>query len=146
MGAETLPVIDVAPLVAGGPPEPLAGVARQIETACREHGFFYVTGHGLSPGLLARLAEASAAFFALPHAAKMEIAMDRGGRAWRGYFPVGAELTSGQPDLKEGLYFGAELGNTDPRVRSGLPLHGRNLFPRQVPGLRAAVLTYIDTL
>ena len=47
-------------------------------------------------------------------AAKMEIAMARGGPAWRGYFPVGAELTSGQPDLKEGLYFGAELGDDDP--------------------------------
>ena len=43
--------------------------------------------------------------------------MERGGRAWRGYFPVGAELTSGRPDLKEGLYFGAELPADDPRVR-----------------------------
>ena len=146
MAADTLPVIDVAPLVAGGPPGPLADVARQIETACREHGFFYVTGHGLEPRLLARLAEASAAFFALPEAAKMEIAMARGGRAWRGYFPVGAELTSGQPDLKEGLYFGTELGDDDPRVRAGLPLHGRNLFPAQVPELREAVLAYLDAL
>ena len=35
--------------------------------------------------------------------------MERGGRAWRGYFPVGGELTSGLPDQKEGLYLGAEL-------------------------------------
>jgi isopenicillin N synthase-like dioxygenase len=141
----TLPVVDVAPLVT---PEParLAKVARQIEAACREHGFFYVTGHGVPPELPARLAAACAAFFELPPAAKMEIAMARGGLAWRGYFPVGAELTSGQPDLKEGLYFGAELGDEDPGVRAGLPLHGRNLFPRQVPELRAAVLAYIDAL
>jgi isopenicillin N synthase-like dioxygenase len=76
----------------------------------------------------------------------MEIAMARGGPAWRGYFPVGAELTSGRPDLKEGLYFGAELGDDDPRVRAGLPLHGRNLFPRQVPELRPAVLSYMGAL
>jgi hypothetical protein len=81
-----------------------------------------------------QLADASAEFFALPLADKLEIAMERGGRAWRGFFPVGAELTSGQPDLKEGLYFGAELPGDDPRVLAGLPLHGRNLFPRQVPG------------
>jgi isopenicillin N synthase-like dioxygenase len=62
-------------------------VARQIEAACREHGFFYVTGHGVAPDLLARLTEACVAFFALPQAAKMEIAMARGGPAWRGYFP-----------------------------------------------------------
>ena len=136
--------MDVAPLRSaslGGPrPAGLPEVARQIEAACREHGFFYVTGHGVAPDLLARLTEACAAFFALPQAAKMEIAMARGGPAWRGYFPVGAELTSGRPDLKEGLYFGAELGDDDPRVRAGLPLHGRNLFPRQVPELRSAVL------
>jgi isopenicillin N synthase-like dioxygenase len=144
--ARTLPVVDVAPLVAGGSPAGLAEVARQIEAACREHGFFYVTGHGVAPELLARLAAASAAFFELPLAAKMEIAMARGGPAWRGYFPVGAELTSGQPDQKEGLYFGAELAGGDPRVRAGLPLHGRNLFPRQVPDLRGAVLAYIDAL
>jgi len=115
--------VDLAPLLstqAAGSTD----VARQIEAACREHGFFYVTGHGVAPDLLARLANACAAFFALPQAAKMEIAMARGGPAWRGYFPVGAELTSGRPDLKEGLYFGAELGGDDPQVRAGLPLHG----------------------
>ena len=154
----SLPVIDVTPLLPpepGGPPEPgrppepaerPAGVARQIEVACREHGFFYVTGHGVPPELPQRLTTACEAFFELPLEAKMEIAMARGGPAWRGYFPVGAELTSGQPDLKEGLYFGAELGEEDPRSRAGLPLHGRNLFPRQVPGLREAVLEYIDAL
>jgi isopenicillin N synthase-like dioxygenase len=141
------PVVDVGPLLAVRPqPETAAEVARQIEAACREHGFFYVTGHGVAPDLLARLEHACAAFFALPEAEKMEIAMARGGPAWRGYFPVGAELTSGQPDLKEGLYFGAELPDDDPRVRAGLPLHGRNLFPAQVPGLRDAVLAWIDAL
>ena len=63
--------MDVAPLrstqAAGS-----AEVARQIEAACREHGFFYVTGHGVAPELLARLTRACAAFFALPQAAKME--------------------------------------------------------------------------
>ena len=142
-----LPVVDVSGLLAPQPaPGLLAEAARQIEAACREHGFFYVTGHGVPPDLQARLADACTAFFALPAADKAEIAMARGGPAWRGWFPVGAELTSGQPDQKEGLYFGTELGEQDPRVRAGLPLHGRNLFPRQVPGMRAAVLGYLDAL
>ena len=55
--------------------------------------------------------------------------MALGGRAWRGYFPVGGELTSGKPDLKEGLYFGSELRADHPRVRGGTPLHGANLLP-----------------
>ena len=149
-GSAALPVIDVGPLVNGAPGSAQratrAAVAEQIQAACRERGFFYVTGHGVSDGLLAELADASAEFFALPAADKLEIAMERGGRAWRGFFPVGAELTSGQPDLKEGLYFGTELPDDDPRVLAGLPLHGRNLFPRQVPRLGPLVLAYLDAL
>jgi isopenicillin N synthase-like dioxygenase len=145
-----LPVIDVAPMISPltgpAPAAARAGVAGQIQAACRERGFFYVTGHGVPARLLDQLADASAEFFALPLADKMEIAMERGGRAWRGFFPVGAELTSGRPDLKEGLYFGAELPGDDPRVRAGVPLHGGNLFPRQVPRLRPLVLAYIDAL
>jgi isopenicillin N synthase-like dioxygenase len=145
-GPGGLPVIDVAPLAGGGTAAACAAVAAQIQAACRERGFFYVTGHGVPAGLLHELTAAAAEFFALPAAAKMDIAMERGGRAWRGYFPVGAELTSGRPDLKEGLYFGAELPADDPRVLAGLPLHGANLFPPQVPRLRALVLSYLDAL
>jgi isopenicillin N synthase-like dioxygenase len=72
--------------------------------------------------------------------------MARGGRAWRGYFPLGGELTSGQPDHKEGLYFGAELSPEDPRARAGVPLHGPNLFPTGISGFREAVLAYIDAM
>jgi isopenicillin N synthase-like dioxygenase len=145
-GSAGLPVIDVGPLVGRAPAAVRAGVAGQIQAACRERGFFYVTGHGVPAGLVDQLADASAEFFALPLADKLEIAMERGGRAWRGYFPVGAELTSGRPDLKEGLYFGAELPGDDPRVLAGIPLHGPNLFPRQLPRLRPLVLAYLDAL
>ncbi len=141
-----LPVIDVGPLIGSGPAAARAAVAEQIQVACRERGFFYVTGHDVPAKLMEDLADATAEFFGLPMADKLEIAMERGGRAWRGFFPVGAELTSGQPDLKEGLYFGAELPGDDPRVLAGLPLHGRNLFPRRVPRLGPLVLAYIDAL
>ena len=133
-----LPVIDVSPLAGPAPAAARASGTAQIQAACRDRGFFYITGHGVPAGLLDQLADASAEFFALPLADKLEIAMERGGPAWRGYFPVGAELTSGRPDLKEGLYFGTELADDDPRVRAGLPLHGRNLFPRQVPQIGRA--------
>ncbi len=145
-GSDMLPVIDVGPLLGHGTSAARGDVAARIQAACRERGFFYVAGHGVPAGLLAELADASAEFFALPLADKMEISMAHGGRAWRGFFPVGGELTSGRPDLKEGLYFGAELPDDDPRVAAGLPLHGRNLFPSQVPRLRQLVLAYLDAL
>ena len=137
---ETLPVINVAPLIAG---DDATHVAQEIGAACRSLGFFYVTGHAISADTLSALDVASRKFFALPEAEKMKIAMARGGRAWRGYFPVGGELTSGKPDLKQGLYFGEELGADDARVRAGLALHGANLFPDAVPEIRPAVLRFM---
>ncbi len=141
-----LPIVDMSPLLRPDLNAEQDVLARTIAAACRAHGFFYVVGHGVDPRLLARLDAAARRFFALPVAQKEEIAMTRGGRAWRGWFAVGDELTSGVPDLKEGLYFGSELGPEHPRVRAGVPLHGANLFPAQIPELRPAMLAYIDAL
>jgi isopenicillin N synthase-like dioxygenase len=141
---EELPIVDIAPLLDRD--GDTASVAGAIDRACREVGFFYVVGHGVDPELRRRLDDLARAFFAMPDTEKADIAMARGGRAWRGWFPVGGELTSGVPDLKEGIYFGAELGPEDPRVRAGLPLHGPNLFPARPAGLRDTVLAYLDEM
>ena len=132
--------IDIAALRAG---DPDGSVGRAIDRACREHGFFTIVGHGLPPALERELQHAARAFFALPAATKQRIAMAHAGRRWRGYFPLGGELTSGTPDAKEGLYLGRELPDDDPRVIAGLPLHGANLWPAEVPALRPAVLAWM---
>lgn len=129
-------LIDVSALVTGRGDERAVGAA--IDAACRGDGFFGVVGHGLDPDLDARLDALAREFFALPDAEKAEVGMARGGRAWRGWFPVGGELTSGRPDRKEGLYFGAE------EEPDGRLLRGRNLFPAHPPELRTAVLATID--
>jgi polar amino acid transport system ATP-binding protein len=141
----TLPVIDVTALVADGD---RANVAAEIGSACRAHGFFYVVGHGVDEALCLRLEDLSRRFFAHDEATKMRWRMALGGRAWRGYFPLGAELTSGRPDWKEGLYLGTELPPSHPLVRAGTPLHGPNLLPDlpdlpDVAGLRETILDYI---
>jgi isopenicillin N synthase-like dioxygenase len=139
-----IPIIDVRELVAGT--EGGRAVAEQIGCACRESGFFYVVGHGVDEGLRDRLQTLSRKFFAQETETKLQIRMALGGRAWRGYFRVGDELTSGKPDQKEGLYFGAELPSDHPLVRVGTPLHGPNLFPTEPAALRATVLAYMAAL
>jgi isopenicillin N synthase-like dioxygenase len=143
MARDALPVIDIAPLRAPGDEDARRRVAERIGEACRRHGFFYIAGHGIDPALQVALRASSRTFFAQPIEEKLRIAMAHGGRAWRGYFPVGAELTSGLPDLKEGLYLGTELPPDDPRVQAGWPLHGANLWPEHPIGLRRAVLDYM---
>ena len=137
----SVPIIDIAARRDGS--RDLDGIGEELDRACCEFGFFYVTGHGVDAALSARLMTLAREFFSLPVEQKLAIAMAHGGRAWRGYFPVDGELTSGRPDRKEGIYFGSELGPDDVRVQAGVPLHGMNLYPA-IPGFRETLLTYID--
>ncbi|HEY2919511.1 MAG TPA: 2-oxoglutarate and iron-dependent oxygenase domain-containing protein, partial [Candidatus Binatia bacterium] len=139
-----IPIVNVNALVSGtgGRHE----VAARIGQACLDCGFFYVIGHGVNEDLQRRLEDVSQRFFAQDLETKLEISMARGGRAWRGYFPVGGELTSGKPDVKEGIYFGAELGDDHPQVQAGTPLHGPNLFPPNILQFREIVLEYVAAM
>lgn len=134
----TVPIVDISqdPQLA----------SQKLRAACLEHGFFYLSGHGVSQELVDRLDRLSHQFFALPTEEKLKIRMELGGRAWRGYFRVGDELTSGKPDQKEGIYFGSELGDDHPEVQAGSPMHGRNLFPESLPGFGPTVLEYMEAV
>ena len=82
-----IPIIDITELIAGT--EARHEVAARIGQACRECGFFYVVGHGVDEDLQQQLEEVSRQFFAQADGEKLRISMAHGGRAWRGYFPVG---------------------------------------------------------
>lgn len=125
-----IPVVDI-----GSPDAPDA-----IDRACRSTGFFAIRGHGIAPERREALLAAARRFFALPGDVKERVSLAHGGRAWRGWFPLGDELTSGVPDLKEGFYVGRELPHSD------LPLHGPNLWPEQVPELRDAVTWWLAAM
>lgn len=143
----TVPTIDLSPLLdPTATPTSLDAVASSIADACSRYGFLQLVGHGIDPALRAQLHRTAAEFFSLPDEEKAAISMDLGGRAWRGWFPLGEELTSGVPDDKEGLYLGTELGPDDPRVRAGLPLHGPNLFPERPAELGPTVLAWMDAV
>jgi len=142
----SLPTIDVGSLTdARSTAAARAAVARELDAAARRHGFFYAVNHGIDAALIDRLVSHARVFFAQSEASKLQIPMSAGGRAWRGYFALGGELTSNRPDWKEGLYLGSELAAEHPRVRAGTILHGANLWP-PIDGLRDTVLAYLDAL
>jgi isopenicillin N synthase-like dioxygenase len=126
----SLPIVDPAD----------SDAAARIDAACRDVGFFAVP---VSASLARRrdeLISLAAEFFALPESEKQQVSMAVGGTAWRGWFPLHGELTSGVPDGKEGYYFGAEL---PPDER---PLHGPNLWPARPAGLQAAVSGWMTSM
>lgn len=125
-----LPVIDIQS----------AAAAHEIDAACREFGFFAIRNHGVPDELRMALLATAAEFFALSQEDKEAVALVHGGPAWRGWFPLGGELTSGVPDLKEGYYFGREL----PLERR--PMHGPNIWPDRPEALRTLVTQWMDLM
>jgi isopenicillin N synthase-like dioxygenase len=145
--APHLPVVDIAGLIdRSGSPTAAPAAAAAIDRACRTVGFFAVTGHGVRSDLQPQLEDAAHAFFRRSDAAKAEVEMARAGAAWRGWFPVGGELTSGVSDHKEGIYFGLEHAADHHRVASSTPLHGANQFPSEPSELRPLVLDWLAAM
>lgn len=133
-----IPVIDISTLkTAIMYSDKNKNVIKDIRAACTDIGFFYISNHGVPDYLINYLEKLSREFFALDKDVKKEISMDKGGHAWRGYFAVGEEVTSGIPDQKEGIYFGTEGDPEDMR-----PLHGVNLYPND--DIKEAVETYMQ--
>ncbi len=130
-----LPLVDIGGLWTGD----VRGVGDALDEALRVDGFVVLTGHGVPEALFDRLEAQAHRFFALTDPAKEAIAMRHAGRAWRGWFALGDELTSGLPDRKEGIYFGAEHDDTHPQVRAGMALFGRNQFPDEIPEMAETV-------
>lgn len=58
-----IPVIDWSRFTSGDDP---AGVVADIGQACRETGFFVITGHGISQDLITNVFAMADTFFALP--------------------------------------------------------------------------------
>ncbi|MDX6717705.1 MAG: hypothetical protein QOH30_4263, partial [Baekduia sp.] len=125
-----LPIIDLTSSAA----------AKEIDISCREFGFFAISNHGVSDQLRRDLIAASIQFFAGDANEKKVVSLSHGGSAWRGWFPLGGELTSGVPDLKEGYYFGRELP-PDPR-----PMHGPNIWPADPANLRLLVTEWMHVM
>ena len=77
-------------------------VAQQIGRACRDTGFFVITGHGVAPDTMAGAFTAAHAVFALPAETKRQLAIATHGHN-RGYVGLGVEALdeATAPDLKE---------------------------------------------
>ena len=120
-----LPLIDLA---AASEDE----LARRIDGALREQGFFAVAGHGVAHGVVQAAFDAGHRFFALSEADKRRWHID-GWPVKRGFDPIGWQsLDPGQPpDVKESFYLGVEA-------------IGPNQWPDEtlLPGFRAAMETY----
>ena len=119
------------------------GFVRDLGRACRETGFFLITGHGIAEDLITDVFTKSDAFFARPMAekAKVDIRNNPHNRGWACEGSEALDETSGQMDRKEAFNVGLDLAADDPRVLNGEPFRGVNVWP-EVEGFRDTMLAY----
>ena len=138
-----VPILDLTPIRRGGA-RARRNLARSIDEALRETGFFVVVGHGASRAETEETIETGKRFFDLPREEKRKVA--NRGTPFRGYVGFGDENLSytedeaTPPDWKE-FY---TMGRPD---RSGPYFHRPdlaatfkpNVWPAAMPELRAAM-------
>ncbi|MFQ6024440.1 MAG: isopenicillin N synthase family dioxygenase [Acidiferrobacterales bacterium] len=140
MADNSVPVIDVAPLVSGDGARSHEAV-RRIRAACQDWGFFQIYGHGIPEELIDRVCRETKHFFALPPDAKRSISRSKDNP--RGYY--NRELTKNIRDMKEVFDFGhkphPELPDDDP---VNLTRDGYNQWPDAAlcPDFKATMMAY----
>ncbi len=138
---ESVPEIDVAALF-GETTDATAETADAIRRACTEVGFFYVTGHGVDPDLVADVFAATEAFFALPQEQKDALSILHSDKM-RGYTGLLEENTDpdNQGDLHEAFDIGIDLAEDDPDAHRDIYGWGLNQWP-DTPGFRDLLVRY----
>lgn len=136
MTASDIPLIDIAGLTAPDEADRRALAAR-IGAACRDVGFFAIAGHGVPAALVDAAFAEGARLFALPPAAKREMAIDRLGSN-RGYVGLGVEALdeTAAADHKEAFNL---IWSDDGRTRPA------NVWP-PLPDFRATLQAYFDAM
>jgi isopenicillin N synthase-like dioxygenase len=147
-----IPVVDLRPALHGGRDARLA-VARRIDTACRDIGFFTLTGHEVPDRTIDDLRISAHAFFALPLEEKLRARHPVPGTN-RGYHPAGHEALAAAmdeaapPDLKEFFHVGP-VDVTDARYYTtavGRQHFLPNIWPAAPGDFERAATVYYRTM
>jgi isopenicillin N synthase-like dioxygenase len=147
-----VPVIDLAAARSGSVAE-RRRVATAIDEACREIGFFAITGHGVPDRLVDDLRRRAHAFFELPEDEKLRARHPIEGMN-RGYHAAGRETLAAAndgaapPDLKAYFHVGPVDVGDDAYYTSAL---GRrhfepNVWPAAPAGFEEAATVYYRTM
>ena len=152
MNMSAVPTIDFEPFMRGNLDDRRT-VAKAIDRACIEIGFFAITGHGVPETKISELRAEAIKFFALPDSEKALVARppEKISRGWNHIgdrslaFSMGKETP---PDLQESFVMGPVGVPDEPyftcdRAR---PFFAPNLWPESRPELRAAMTEHFGAM
>jgi isopenicillin N synthase-like dioxygenase len=146
-----VPEIDIAPLIDGSATGKQS-VARAIEAACTDTGFFTVVGHGIDADLLSRTRKAAESFFAAPESVKIKVLRppQKISRGWNPPEDRSLAYTLGEktpPDLQEAWAMGppGKAGGPYYDEGAGTTFFHPNKWP-DVPEFREILESYFAAM
>jgi isopenicillin N synthase-like dioxygenase len=145
---DAIPTIDLSLLRSGNERERCA-VARQIDAACTDTGFFMIVGHGVPPDLVATTRQRAIDFFALPDAEKMKVERPPA-KISRGYNRIGDRSLAysmgevAPPDIQEAFAFGPEgvdvlMAKVDKTIAQ---MYAPNIWPERPHDFKQVMQSY----
>jgi isopenicillin N synthase-like dioxygenase len=142
---ETIPVLDLGPLLRGDPGAvPALGAA--LRDAFENVGFYFVVNHGVPQSLIDATFAAAKRFHDMDIDRKLALRMNKNNV---GYMPFKGSTTkhsplnpNNRPNLVEAYFTKRELPPDHPDLLSAQPFRGPNLWPDDLPGFRDDVLAY----
>lgn len=145
---DAIPTIDLSPLQSGSESDKRR-VARQIDDACTDIGFFMVAGHGVPQDLIATTRQRAIDFFALPDAEKMQVERPPA-KISRGYNCIGDRSLAysmgevAPPDIQEAFAFGPEGSERLAALvnKTVAQMYAPNIWPERPHDFRAIMLSY----
>jgi isopenicillin N synthase-like dioxygenase len=127
-------------------------VARLIDEACRDTGFFLVTGHGVPADLISKTRQRAIDFFALPDDEKMKVQRPPA-KISRGYNWVGDRsiaYSMGQaapPDIQEAFGFGQDRPDLASKVdKASAQMYAPNIWPERPHDFKQTMVSYYDAM
>ena len=146
---DKIPVIDLAPYLAGAPGA-LQRAARELRFALTEVGFYFIVNHGVPEPLIRGAFAEAARFHGQSLDRKMDVVIDRHNV---GYLPMRGDTlrtstvqTVTKANLNEAFFVARDLPDDHPDVIVDRRFRGANRWPRDLPGFREAVVAYCDAL
>src|ERR1700683_844368 len=147
-----IPTIDMSPLQNGSESD-RRKVAREIDEACTDIGFFMVEGHGVPQDLITTTRQCAIDFFALPDAEKMKVQRPPA-KISRGYNWIGDRsiaYSMGQaapPDIQEAFAFGCDrISERAAGVdKTSAQMYAPNIWPERPQDFKHVMLSYYEAM
>ncbi|MFP6733071.1 MAG: 2-oxoglutarate and iron-dependent oxygenase domain-containing protein [Rhodospirillales bacterium] len=149
MSLDTIPVVDLAPLIAGADGAQ-AKAAAEVEAACASVAFFFVKNHGVPQAMLDGIIEQSARFHGQSMAEKKKVKVSSD---LLGYLPAGGQMQRNsiynkntRRESSASFYCRRQLPDDHPDQIAGKLWTHSNRWPENLPGFRENVQAYFDAL